>query len=83
MTPDDTRKQDPGVAKSQAAAQAFRQLTSQDTPFQQLHNFNPYWQQQNLGMTTQVLPGVAGAQTFNAQALTQTLPDLYMSTHRQ
>jgi hypothetical protein len=60
-----------------------------DPMFQQLQglvspsgNVNPYWQQ-NLGMTTQVLPGVAGAQSFNAQQLTQTVPDFYVSTHRQ
>jgi len=48
----------------------------------QYYQGNPYWQG-NLGMTTQVLPGVAGAQSFNAQQLTQTVPDIYMSTHRQ
>jgi hypothetical protein len=45
-------------------------------PFAQL-------QQHNLGMTTQVLPGVAGAQSFNAQQLTQTVPEFYTSMHRQ
>jgi hypothetical protein len=62
--------------------QQFQQLADQASPFYGLQgNANAYWQQ-NLGMTTQVLPGVAGAQSFNAQQLTQTaaIPGL-LATH--
>ena len=94
MTPDDTRK-DPGAAKTQEKAKAFREaagnqaeLVATQADVIRAAQANPYAGLQgpgwpNLGMTTQVLPGVAGAQSFNAQALTQTVPDLYMSTHRQ
>jgi hypothetical protein len=60
---------------------AFQQLL-ETSGLPRQGNANAYWQH-NLGMTTQVLPTVAGAQSFNAQQLTQTLPDSYLSTYRQ
>jgi len=66
--------------------QQFQQLLDQSWNPAAAMQVNPFAQQQwqhNLGMTTQVLPTVAGAQSFNAQQLTQTVPEFYMSTHRQ
>jgi hypothetical protein len=51
---------------------------AQVNPFAQLQAVNPYG-----GMTTQVLPTVVGAQSFNAAQLTQTVPDIYIGgAHR-
>lgn len=58
-------------------ARAYPALVSPGTAVQ----VNPFAQLQQGGFTA--LPVVAGAQSFNAQQLTQTVPDIYIGGNRR